>query len=272
MRTRSAPRPLLQVDKRSSVQSLESHEALTASDVAGQLSSSLPRQTGHRQAVLTRKESLAAVEHLYDIVLKLEQARRALGSLAAVAQAEAAAEQAGEEVPRTARDAMQTSEQEYKALVEEMWSGLKVMEPLDVSTPHPFISLMSVTKCKKLLPRLLRHTSYQQTLVLLTLLIATFDTLDVVRDAPTLDMNPNDPAFYANSTSRGSAPLNIASQKKTRKQVELETEIFLNAAIPLVMGVIGSAQLRIVTGMLGLLVERNDLLKIAKSKVSSHRR
>jgi DNA topoisomerase 2-associated protein PAT1 len=272
IRTRSAPRPLLQVDnsKRNSLQSLDEKTPLSAADLAGSLASSMPTQSGAKHgAALTRRETLGAIEHVYDVLLKLEQTRRPLAALVAAAQAEAAAEQAGQPVPRVAREAVEEQEKIYKELVEEMWKGLKVMEPLDASSPHPFISLMSVTKGKKLLPRVLRHTTYQQTLVLLTLLIATFDTLDVVRDAAILDMNPNDPAFYATTSIRGAAPLNVAVQKKARKQVEMETELFLNAAIPLVMGVIASSQLRIIAGMMGLLIERNDLIKIAKTKVSS---
>lgn len=271
VRTRSAPRPLLQVDnnKRNSLQSLDEKQPLSAADLAGSLASSLPARTSaKRGAALTRKETLAAIEHLYDIVLKAEQARRPLAALVAAAQAEHAAEEAGQPVSQDARNALGEQETIYKELVEEMWKGLKVMEPLDECTPHPFISLISITKGKKLLPRVLRHISYQQTLVLLTLLIATFDTLDVVRDAPILDMNPNDPAFYATSAVRGAAPLNVALQKKTRKQVENETELFLKTAMPLVMEVIAQSQLRIISGMLGLLIERNDLIKIAKTKVS----
>lgn len=234
------------------------------------MASALPTRGGaKRGAALTRKETLAAIEHLYDVVLKLEQARRPLAALVATAQAEAEAEQAGHPASRDARTELEEQEKIYKELVEEAWTGLKVMEPLDACTPHPFISIMSVTKGKKLLPRILRHISYQQTLVLLTLLIATFDTLDVVRDAPILDMNPNDPAFYATSIPRGGMPLNVAVQKKTRKQVENETELFLKTAMPLVMGVIANSQLRIIAGMLSLLIERNDLIKIAKTKVSS---
>jgi DNA topoisomerase 2-associated protein PAT1 len=254
--------------KRNSLQSLDEHQPLSAADLAGSLASSLPTRGGAKHgAALTRKETLAAIEHLYDVVLKLEQARRPLAALVAAAQAENEAEQAGHPVSRAARTELEEQEKVYKELVDEMWKGLKVMEPLDASTPHPFISIMSVTKGKKLLPRVLRHISYQQTLVLLTLLIATFDTLDVVRDAPILDMNPNDPAFYATSAARGAMPLNVALQKKTRRQVEAETELFLKTAMPLVMGVIANSQLRIIAGMLGLLIERNDLIKIAKTKV-----
>ena len=125
------------------------------------------------------------------------------------------------------------------------------------SVTHPFISLISVLKGKRILPRALRHTSPEQTLTLLTLMVATFDTLDTVRDAYMLD------------ASDDSARLSTGSleNNQQRAAVEAKTEVFLNAIISPVMGVIAQAPLRIVTGMLGLMLERNDIIKVARSKV-----
>lgn len=95
----------------------------------------------------------------------------------------------------------------------------------------------------------MRHLSAEQTLTLVTLVIATFDTLDTVRDAPLLDDA---------STLEG---------KQRRAVVETKTEVFLNAIISPFMAVIGTAPLRMVTGMLGLLLARNDIQKVVKAKV-----
>lgn len=127
---------------------------------------------------------------------------------------------------------------------------------MDHSVPHPFISLISVLKGKRILPRAVRHLSPEQTLTLLTLTVATFDTLDTVRDAPLLDA-------IDDISREGSL-----ERKQQRAAVETKTEVFLNAIISPVMGVIGSAPLRLVTGMLGLLMDRNDIWKVVKSKVS----
>lgn len=269
IRTRSAPRPLLQVD---SAKKAGEEGPVVSNAASAHLSSSLNTSSGSG-AALTRRQVLVALEKVYDIVLQLEQSRRVQPSLVAAAEMEAQAEAAnapgyqGPEAARTdARSALEEHEKKYRDLVGQMWAGLKVMEPLDISTPHPFISLISVTKGKKLLPRVLRHTDQQQTLTLLTLLVATFDTLDVVRDAPILDTNPNDPLLIK-SNRLLSATMQSGASQKTRKMVEMETETFLNAAIPLVMATVGRAPLRIVTGMMGLLIERNDLLKLAKTKV-----
>ena len=55
------------------------------------------------------------------------------------------------------------------------------------SDPHPFISPLTPTKGKKILPCLTCHLSSQRMLTLLTLLVACFSQLDVVHQAPCLD-------------------------------------------------------------------------------------
>lgn len=119
---------------------------------------------------------------------------------------------------------------------------------------------MSVLKGKRILPRALRHTSPEQTLTLLTLMVATFDTLDTVQDAHLLDASDD-----LEKLSSGSL-----EGKSRRAAVEVKTEAFVNAIISPVMVVIGRIELRMVTGMLGLLMERNDLAKVVRSKVSRH--
>lgn len=269
VRTRSAPRPLLQVDSHrggdGEVQQQQQQQQMD-NTAASHLSSSLNQGGANRNRghALTRKEILSALEHVYDLVLQLEQSRRMQPALAMAAQTELSVEEqqkttgqpAGITIPSTARAALAEHELAYAELVEKMWKGMKVMDPLDVSSPHPFVALLSVTKGKRLLPRVLRHMNQQQTLTLLTLLVATFDTLDVVVDAHILDSTPNQSVFAINP------------QRKSKKQVQMETEAFLNAAVPLMMGTISRSKLRIVTGMMGLLAERNDLVKVAKTKVS----
>lgn len=117
------------------------------------------------------------------------------------------------------------------------------------STPHPFVALLAIPKGIRILPRAIRHLSAEQTLTLLTLLVATFDTLDVVREAPILDLSDA-----------------TAEARQQRAAVELKTEALLNALIAPIMTVVGQAPWRMVTGMLGLLMDRNDLLKVVRSK------
>lgn len=104
-------------------------------------------------------------------------------------------------------------------------------------------------KGKRILPRAIRHLSPEQTLTLLTLLVATFDTLDVVVEAPVLDQLDT-----------------TASGRQRRVAVEAKTEALLNSIVAPIMAVVGQAQLRMVVGMLGLLMDRNDIVKVVRSK------
>ncbi|KPV78017.1 uncharacterized protein RHOBADRAFT_22931 [Rhodotorula graminis WP1] len=147
--------------------------------------------------------------------------------------------------------AVRESEDKYRELVARLWDNLHVMDPLDACEPHPFVSLLAVTKGKRILPRAIRHLSAEQTLTVLTLLVATFDTLDVVVNAPLLD-------HLDTATS--------AEGRARRAAVEAKTEALLNSIVAPVMAVVGQAQLRMVTGMLGLLMDRNDLSRVLRSK------
>jgi hypothetical protein len=125
------------------------------------------------------------------------------------------------------------------------------------SVPHPFVSLLSVAKGVKLLPRVFRLTNPQQTLTILTLLVATFDTLDVVKDASILDGVAGIPGVGGGGFDG------------RRAAAELETEAFLSSAVPVLMSTIGVAPMRIVSGMVSLLIKRNNVVRVAKSRVKT---
>ncbi|GAA5923569.1 uncharacterized protein JCM15063_003689 [Sporobolomyces koalae] len=281
-RTRSAPRPLLQVTPSSAAATnAASASLLNPSEALPPPSTSaLPHNTGESLLTgagltstssaskdtptnghLTRRAALAVIEQLYDTVLDLEQLRRVQPAL--LAEQAALRDQfeqmtvEGEVKDQTKarfEDAVvkvKASEAKYEALRELLWQELRVMDPLDTGVEHPFISILSILKGKRLLPRAIRHLSAEQTLTLLTLLIATFDTLDVVVDAPLLDQLDTTGSLEA---------------RQRRVAVEAKTEALLNAIIAPVMQVVGTSQLRMVTGMLGLLLDRNDLNQVVRSK------
>ncbi|GAA6033710.1 hypothetical protein JCM8097_004393 [Rhodosporidiobolus ruineniae] len=297
-RTRSAPRPLLQVKPSSSA--VPSASPAASSTTVPTTSSSpsndqqqqqvkgpstgqsllkgaglitrpadAPAQPGQGQGglsgPLTYRATLQIVEALYDCVLDLEQLRRIQPQLhataAGVAQqleqlpAEVDPIRKGEVERRAeeAREAVREGEEKEMQLRERLWGEMRVMEALDACTPHPFISILSVQKGKRILPRAIRHLTPEQTLTLLTLLVATFDTLDVVRDAHLLDVLP----------SSSSAAAAVAAQ---RKAVEDKTAALLSALVPPVMAVVSQAPLRLVTGMLGLLLDRNNPALVVRSK------
>jgi len=135
---------------------------------------------------------------------------------------------------------------EYDQAADQLWDALQVMVPLETSNPHPFISLLIPSKGKKILPRVTRHLSHPQMFTLLTLLVACFDQLDVVLKAPLLDT-------IVESTERA--------------DVERQTDAFLMGVLHSILPVVARADLRLVTGLLGLLLDRTNIVGVAQSGV-----
>jgi DNA topoisomerase 2-associated protein PAT1 len=141
IRSRSAPRPLLQVSS--------SHPQPEAADghkktesVGGYASLPLPLDTtassasANDQRPLTRRQALIQIEHLYDIILELEQLRRIQPQVYALAANNAAAtgdlgNDEGEWKEADAQRELRQWEQRYNALLEDLWTSLKVGVPLD---------------------------------------------------------------------------------------------------------------------------------------------
>ena len=116
------------------------------------------------------------------------------------------------------------------------------------SDPHPFISLLQPAKGKRLLPRVVRHLSSQQMLTVLTLLVACFSQLDVVIGAPILDSLEDSPE---------------------RQAVDNQTQLFLSTVMQTIFPVIAKTSLRLISGLVGLLMERCELHKVIQSRVST---
>jgi DNA topoisomerase 2-associated protein PAT1 len=156
-------------------------------------------------------------------------------------------------------------QKEYDDLVEQLWEGLKVMVPLETryeyyshylraetheaySNPHPFVSLLSPSKGKKLLPRLTRHIGSSRMLTLMTLLVACFTQLDVVKEAPLLDALEDSPE---------------------RAETERQTQAFLGSVLQSILPIVANLELHVVTALLGLLIDRShDIAAVAKTKVN----
>ncbi|KAF8638932.1 hypothetical protein AX16_010407 [Volvariella volvacea WC 439] len=177
---KAAPRQLLQVDDNSTPNLSPAHAAISKDSVqksgAAQEAAKLGREalgsaadTDNliRREPLSQRRVLVILEHLYDMVLKVESLRR--------------------DQPPPEDETAQSWQTEYDGLVDQLWEGLQIMVPLETSDPHPFISLLMPAKGKRMLPRLTRHLSHQRMLTLLTLLVACFHQLDVITQAPLLD-------------------------------------------------------------------------------------
>lgn len=179
-----------------------------------------------RKDPLTHRQVLVALESLYDLVLSVEQLRR-------------------DQPPEDDPIAFTAWSRSYDDLVEQIWVGLKVLIPLETSDPHPFISLLTPIKGKKLLPRLSRHIAAHRMPTLLTLLVACFSQLDVVARAYILDTRDDSPE---------------------RQEVERQTAAFLGSVLQSILPVVARAELRLVTGLLGLLLDRSDIIQVAQTR------
>ena len=115
-----------------------------------------------------------------------------------------------------------------------------------LSNPHPFISLIAPSKGKKLLPRISRHLSSQQMLTVLTLLVACFSQMDIVIHARILD-----------------AP----EESLHQQDLERQTQAFLGSVVQSILPVVAKAGLRLVSGLLGLLMERSDIVYVTQTRV-----
>jgi DNA topoisomerase 2-associated protein PAT1 len=111
------------------------------------------------------------------------------------------------------------------------------------SYPHPFISILSVAKGKKVIPRVLRHCLPDQILTLITMLVANFESLDVCKGA-----------IWGNQGIVSSAMLD-------------EVELYMNTVVPPLLQFVAEAPMRIVLGLFGLFIERNNIVWVARSKV-----
>lgn len=200
---------------------------------------------GSKRPALTKYEVLKILEHLYDVTMALEQTRRNAPAGANVSGAATGSESETQEADAE----LQAWKTNRDALVATLWKDLRVLEPLEISDPHPFISLLSTVKGKRLLPRALRHLSSEQTLTALTMVVASFDSLDVVRNAPILD-------------SVSSGPANEEKQAEVRRQ----TEAFLTSVVPCMLSLMATSPMQIVSGMLALFIERNDLARCAQTR------
>ncbi|PWN51666.1 hypothetical protein IE53DRAFT_393091 [Violaceomyces palustris] len=201
---------------------------------------------GQKRDPLGRHEVLRILEKLYDTVLALEQLRR---NAPPTASSPRSPEGEGKSMSEEEEEALKAWQSKQAALTALLWKELRVLEPLEISDPHPFVSLLSSAKGKRLLPRALRHLSPEQTLTALTMVVASFETLDVVRKAHLLDDSSDDP-----------------SKSEAKADIERQTETFANTIVPSMLILASTAPMRIVSGMLALFVERNNVIKVAQTR------
>lgn len=128
----------------------------------------------------------------------------------------------------------------------QLWSDLKVHEPVGATTTHPFIAFLSFAKGKKAIPRVFRHINQEQRTTILTMIAYHLDQLDVVRQA---QLHPGETALSAS----------------VRENIEL----FSLAVMPSLFQYLNEAGVDIVTGVLGLIIAKTNVDIIARTRIGA---
>jgi len=225
------PRQLLQVSDRKT----SGHSAQDSPEHSGAEAGS-KTSTPPRKVINDRKKVLKVIEDLYTTVLKLEQLRR-----------EAPSPVARPGYEKEHQESIERWNTDYADAINTLWSQLRIEEdPEGAQGQHPFISILSVHKGKKLIPRIARHCSPERIYAILKLIVSHFDTLKVCHMATT----------------------NTPSQEQDRSDfVSLEdVELFMNTVIPPMLAYVAEAPFSTICDLLQLMLQRNDIIYVAKSK------
>ncbi|KAI8138015.1 topoisomerase II-associated protein PAT1-domain-containing protein [Fennellomyces sp. T-0311] len=220
------PRQVLQVSEKKASAASGSHEG-TKQD---------PKQTAHVPTETDRRRILKIVENLYLVVLELEQMRR---------QGPPKPKQGHEDEHK---DALEAWNAKYADQTQKLWTSLRLLDQTD-GTPL-IVSILSVAKGAKLIPRIVRHLSSDQNLTMLTVIIAHFSRLTVCRHV-----------IYPMSM--------VANAEEAKKQKFVsfdDVELFINMAAPPLLSLISEAPLQVINGLVKLFIEKNDIVAVARTK------
>ncbi|EAL23099.1 hypothetical protein CNBA6240 [Cryptococcus deneoformans B-3501A] len=215
----AAPRPVLAIP--------------TNTKLENRPASHLNQSTGIQRPPLTRKQIMYALEDLYTDVLELEQFRR-------------------EAPPSTSVDDIEIWNAKCQVKVDQIWAKLMVQEPIEVSNPHPFISLLNPPKGQRILGRIILQLPDQKIYTLLSLLVVKFHQLDVVARAPPPPVTD--------------ASLLTKADRLDRAKREADTDGFLYNLVPAMDMAINKCKLGLLGGLLVAAVQRLDVVKIASTR------
>lgn len=216
------PKPLLNIKR-----------ADSASDHNNNRPGSSHRTPSSFSAGLDRKTVLSDIEKVYDTLMKMEDHDRKMPP--------PTNESAEPELAQQQDEWQQGAAQ----LNNQLWTNLKVHEPIGATAIHPFIAFLSYPKGKKALPRVFRHISYEQRCTILTMIVVHLDKIDVVREA---------------ATDAAETLLNAA----LRENIEL----FSVAIMSTLFNFMNELNLDIVTGVLGI-VSGLNVDMIARTRIGA---
>ncbi|PSN62138.1 hypothetical protein BS50DRAFT_603662 [Corynespora cassiicola Philippines] len=187
----------------------------------------------HKSSVADRKETLRNIENIYRILMQMEDHERAMPPL-----------MTGDSPPEVIQAHMEWRSK-IEALHKNLWQDTKIMEPINPNstTPHPFISILSHAKGKKLIPRLFRHIDEQERITVVTMIVVHLDGLAVVSHGIASPDEPLSPAM--------------------REEVDLFSQVVMP---PLIVH-ISESPLNIIIGLLGLILDRTNLHVVARTKI-----
>ncbi|ODQ67356.1 hypothetical protein NADFUDRAFT_81861 [Nadsonia fulvescens var. elongata DSM 6958] len=193
-----------------------------------------PPSSASRNIGNDKKGPLYSIEKVYSILLQLENTERT----------------APQSDPSS--DEFKEWQDKMRSLLEELWDALQIMVPFDAvegpSQVHPFIAMLSYNKGMKLIPRIFRHINKEQRLTILTMIVAHMSSLEVIRQGSYTTVENNEQS--------NDLPLRV------REAIEL----FSQTVLPPLVHFISDTSYSIVVGLLGILMDRNDISYIATTK------
>jgi DNA topoisomerase 2-associated protein PAT1 len=185
----------------------------------------------HKSSIADRKEALRNIEAVYKTLMQMEDHERVMPP------------PIQENSPPEAIQAHMEWRSKIDALHNQLWLNTRIMEPINPNVPHPFISILSHAKGKKVVPRLFRHINEQERITVITMIVVHLDVLSVVGHAIA---TPEEPLSAA---------------------IREEVDLFAQTVTPPIFGHISDSPLNIVIGLLGLVLDRTNLHTVARSKI-----
>ncbi|OMJ21844.1 DNA topoisomerase 2-associated protein pat1 [Smittium culicis] len=166
-----------------------------------------------------KRKTLQMVEDIYDSVLVMEQIIR------------------DHQVSEVDYNRGQNWHEKYNSTKDFIWDKLELEKPVSSEFPHPFVRILSVSKGKRIIPRIVHHFTSNQMLALVTTVVANFESLDVCK------------------LGRRVSVLNNESNN-----------LFMMFVMPAILTYLSEAPMSIVNGLLALLMDRNSIAWVARTK------
>jgi len=173
-----------------------------------------------------KKRTIKLIEDLYDITLEAED----LANNRPNSQTETQDDQ----------ERLHEWRHSFDKVSSDLWAKLGISEDRESLA---IVHLVNVTKGKKLVPRMLRFLTPDQTLNFITALLSGLEGTNVCKNG-------------------------VCPPKGQLAPVIIEeVELFLSTICPPILNYVNEAPLVIINGLLGLLIEKNNVAWISRSKV-----